>query len=113
MPHKPTVRGKLSFLALLKQELVKAETIDDNGQLLNKAEAIAGRLIKLALGDDKRIALTAIQMILDRIEGRTASARDTGVELLSADQARDQIRRMAESSIEVRKVLQSAVTVES
>lgn len=72
------------FSAAIRRELEKTETIDDDGNLLTKAETLARLLVKKALGytttlDDGTVLTTpperwAIELIYERMEGRTPAA---------------------------------------
>ncbi len=56
----------------LEALLAQAVTVDDAGEPVSRAEQIAARLIELAADPDPSISLRAINMLMERLEGRPA-----------------------------------------
>ncbi|MGQ0627893.1 MAG: hypothetical protein ACT4PL_07305 [Phycisphaerales bacterium] len=45
-------------------------TVDDAGEPVSRAEQIAARLVELATDPDPSVSLRAINMLMERVEGR-------------------------------------------
>ena len=68
--RRATARGTRPVSKALEAMLAQAVTVDDAGEPVSRAEQIAARLIELATDPDPSISLRAINMLMERLEGR-------------------------------------------
>ena len=127
MPWKPGESGNpngrpsrshntISITAELRKSLAEPETVDDDGNVVTKAQVTARRLLELASCSDKRTSLSAISMIIERIDGRPQYVQEDQDEVMTSEQAQDQIRAAVQSNPRVRawldKTLQNKGEIE-
>jgi len=87
-------------------------SIDDDGNTIQVSNSflLARRLYQLADSSDKRVSLSAIMLIFDRIDGRVKEQiTDDPSEAVSSDEAQNQITRMIENNPHTRRWIKQAL----
>lgn len=86
-------RGPRPVSTALEAMLALPVTVDDAGEPVSRAEQIAARLLELASDPDPSVSLRAINMLMERVEGRP-SPTDGLVEETEAQAMFDRAIRM-------------------
>jgi hypothetical protein len=68
--RRAAVRGTRPVSKALEAMLALPVTVDDAGEPVSRAEQIAARLVELATDPDPSVSLRAINMLMERVEGR-------------------------------------------
>jgi hypothetical protein len=68
--RRAAARGTRPVSKALEAMLALPVTVDDAGEPVSRAEQIAARLVELATDPDPSVSLRAINMLMERVEGR-------------------------------------------
>jgi hypothetical protein len=68
--RRVAARGTRPVSKALEAMLALTVTVDDAGEPVSRAEQIAARLVELATDPDPSVSLRAINMLMERVEGR-------------------------------------------
>jgi hypothetical protein len=68
--RRASARGTRPVSKALEAMLAEPVTVDDAGEPVSRAEQIAARLVELTTDPDPSVSLRAMNMLLERVEGR-------------------------------------------
>ncbi|MBL8764053.1 MAG: hypothetical protein JNM07_07270 [Phycisphaerae bacterium] len=68
--RRAAARGTRPVSKALEAMLAEPVTVDDAGEPVSRAEQIAARLVELTTDPDPSVSLRAMNMLLERVEGR-------------------------------------------